>query len=766
MFCPNCGMKLPNGSKFCSLCGSPLEDVEHVAVDQGASESENSAPEPDSLEDKSNLVPPVSSPVKPVKKTSAKRVVPIVIAAAVVLAAAFIAKSMLGDSATKGTYVFLSNGSYELLTNLKRGNSIEIASSRGSTLDADLVDFSDDGKYVYYYSKYDNGTGTLCRAEYSKLKANSSKNDKFIEIIASNVSSYKLLKNGNVLYMNGDSNLHLYDGAENEAIAKSVNWFDCSDNNIIVYSTGRFEEGFTLYSVDASNVGNKVKLASNCDLTVSKTDLNNIVFRKDSDLYVTGIGKEPKKLAEDASTLTFLDKGECFYLADSGDSVSLYDYVSDESAAKDQGMIEPDLENYSIPIYSYSKIANSSVQESDYDELYTSCSKTLSWYSESWYSYSMNTSLSKTWKKRNSDAIHEATQKFIDKYADRANEDGFILVTDEVKEALKEISQYGENPEDWQWLWLCYSRHETGKKYDYTTYNADMAAYDKVRDRIELRESLKDPANDFPIKSLYFLHDGQSDLISDKVLSVKSHSGLVLYNTVDMITDTLSLSAIRSVDEVSELFGLDYGERNYFVSGNIRTPVRISTNTASFLESASQKGEVNLYTTANALVIRTNDKELYISSISNASTDKLTAISDDAVVLTVDPDAVYYESDTYFNNDGMTYGDLYEYWNGNAQCIARDVIKVSQYDDNILLAATDFRSMHGYELTYINAKGETETVADDVTQVLRVSENILLYISDGDLYCYDGKKKTLVGHDADYVWSKDTMETKNLFLLY
>lgn len=59
----------------------------------------------------------------------------------------------------------------------------------------------------------------------------------------------------------------------------------------------------------------------------------------------------------------------------------------------------------------------------------------------------------------------------------------------------------------------------------------------------------------------------------------------------------------------------------------------------------------------------------------------------------------------------------------------------------MMLAYTGYESSSGRELSMINAKGESTLIGDNVTQYIRVDKSTLLYISDGDLYSYNGKKK-------------------------
>ncbi len=66
----------------------------------------------------------------------------------------------------------------------------------------------------------------------------------------------------------------------------------------------------------------------------------------------------------------------------------------------------------------------------------------------------------------------------------------------------------------------------------------------------------------------------------------------------------------------------------------------------------------------------------------------------------------------------------------------------------------------------IDSKGETTLIADDVTQYIRVDKSTLLYISDGDLYLYNGKEKNMVQSDVDWLWSQSSMDTVPVYSWY
>ncbi len=171
MFCPKCGSRLPDDSKFCSVCGEKLPDREPET------QPREDVPEKTSRESREN--DPGPELVQPKKRPGGKMIIGIAAAAILVIAAAVGGKTLVLSKGSDNACVYLSDGRYGLITNLKKNEAIEIASSRSDSVNADLLAFSPDGKYIYYYTKYDpeNNVGSLCRAEYRRLKEDSSKNE-------------------------------------------------------------------------------------------------------------------------------------------------------------------------------------------------------------------------------------------------------------------------------------------------------------------------------------------------------------------------------------------------------------------------------------------------------------------------------------------------------------------------------------------------------------------------------------------------------------
>jgi len=630
MFCPKCGVRLPDGSKFCGACGERLTDAtSEIQNEQNAADASAWIP-----------VVPVNIPkpdfVQPKKKVGSKTIIGIAIAGIVVTVAilAIVAiwglKSLFFGFSGGNAYAYLSDGKYELITNLDKEQTIEIASSKSDSTMASLLAFSPDGKYVYYYTKYDSyyGSGSLCRAEYGKLKEDSNKNDKYIEIIATDVSlGFRFLDDGAVTYKNSDGTLYCFNGEESTQIAKNVSYYFTDGSDKIVYATGDYSEGYTLYGVELSDIDNKIKLASYFEQVFNASDFENILYTKYEDdgtetLYVVGFEKETEKLAESVSYLTQFD-GKTYFTAENGEMLSLYDFV-------------------------------------------------------------------------------------VDTHADS----------------------------------------------------------DEARDRILMRETLQNKENDYAVRTLYCFDKGTLTAVNETVLNTRSYTGAIVFNTTDMITETVKIEDLYSAYDVLSLFDVNNEAENYIILAD-GTSCRMSINAAETFAEANDNGYVTLYFTNKEVYMSEGNGALSMATINGGVVGDFTIVTDDAKVLSVDGSILYYASESYQNND-VTYCDLYSCSNGTNTRMARDVIlnNINLYSDGVILAYTGVRASLGHELTMIDSKGKTTLIGDNVTQYIRVDKSTLLYISDGDLYSYNGKEKSMVRSEVDWFWSQNSMEIDNTFGWY
>lgn len=650
MKCLKCGAQLPDGAKFCGSCGCKVE-VPAQAI----------APRKPTA--------PVSQPtqkavtVEPDHGAAAARKgkLPLLILGVVILLVvlAVVFFGMLGGGSHKDAYILLKDGHYQLLTNLNKGNLIDIASLKSDDDTSGIVRFSKDGKYIYFFTKYndDTNTGTLCRTDYGKLKANSSKNDQYIETIASNAqTSITQMKDNTLLYFNGDNTLYYFDGKGSTQIAKNVTDVRCPDSkndNEVLYIRNKdgSEEG-ELYYLSLDKPEDPVKLDGHISGLVLYNDLNNLIYTRtndsgEDDLYVTGLNKDPEKIASRIRTLyTDSKNGRVFYQKMNGKTVSSYDFVNDPYKVT----TEP-----------------------------------------SWSDYYNN------------------------------------------------------------------------GKYDNDGYN-------KAWNHYNIRQTLMSSDHDVELSDIYCLESGEVTLIAEDVLSTDHANGGFIYWGEDVFEDGFD------IDDID--YGMDVSSALKYLGGNAADVMDMTEITVyngltnqSFPLADTQDEDFTeelsngylILTSDGALFRNWIDSTLMSSSMENGTLGKFSRIAESASVLLTEDDAIYYTADAYQQN-GVTYADLYSYSKGESARIAQDIVpvRIRMYDDGQTYVYTDTGS-HGYELTCINKDGAKNTIADDVQQYLRPNQTTLLYISDGDLYSYNGKEKNRVATDVDYVWATSTLSSKSYY---
>lgn len=705
-------------------------------------------------------------------------VICLVVVAAMVLGIGFTLIKLISGYGGTNAYVLLSDDEYLYLPNLKKDTTIGVGASRSETDYGYTVSFSPDGKFFYFITKYnaENNSGTLCRAEYGKLKENSSKNANYIETIDSDVhSNLRVLDDGSLLYWTGSFNLNYFDGEESFRVGREVSKYEVYGSDKIVFLTGVDEDGHSgnLYCANFDDIDNKAKISSDVETFYPDSRLEHIFYTKISDdgrkaLYISEFAKAGEKLADDASIVA-MKEDTLYYTASNGASVSLYDFVEDLSAEEDAAMTEPNIESFQIPTYRYEMIRGTDLVESNYHDLYTSCTKPLYMYGESgWSSYSMEDAIKRDWGD-GSQGFVEATRNFIDRFADNANEDGYIKVTDEVKAALLNIKA-NSDPED-EWLWLCYNRTQSGSSTDYEAYNAEKSKWSEVQRRNDLREALRSEEYTLPLHTLYRYEEDTQSVIDDTVLSTPFSFNLrnsaVEYLTTDALNGRkISIEEIESYVDVQSWVSdrlIEKFDLHFLVLENGSICTLPCGTFDSLLNASNDNADLMLFTSRE--VFWMNNGFIYCAPIEDGVVGQFSVLTQDAgdpAYCELDGSTLYYGCDTY-DIDGKTYCDLYSYADGKIECLARDILTqpILLYDDGILLAYTDYREGFGFELTMIDSSGEATRIAEDVTEWFRVDKSTILYLADSDLYLYHGKNKEMVRSNVEQLWCKDFLKAEH-----
>ena len=701
MICPRCGSNVVEGDKFCQNCGAELRK-------------------------------------SPKKKINSKKIIAIggviIAAGAIGLGGVAVFKNL---NKADNAYVYFSDGQYELLTDLKKDRNINFSSGTEDNYDkSDLVKFSNDGKYVYYYSQYTTGsyTGTLCRAEWAKLSQNSERNEKYIEVIDTNISTYfRFAKDDGIVYKNDMNDLFYYNGKEPVRIAKSVMNYMTDGADRVIYTVSNEDgsdssgETYRLYGINLDAPEEKKKLASDVSYIVNQDDFDNIFYSKstsdnDIELYVVGFNKERECLGKQTSNIYYKD-GEIYYTAGNGNSVSLYDYVDDPENATNTEDEEDTSAHYEpLDWYCY---------EEDYDEIYASCSQACTF---------LEGGEQETIEGQSEDGF----KKFTEKYKNLENKQGYFLVTDEIKEDLIELAENYGNGYDDEWLEFCFAKEEGEDDNSWT----DNSEY--------MREQLKDSDNNYPLSNLCCYKDGKITTISEDVIAVKNYANCFSYATKDMITDRIKLEDVSECSDVEDLFKVILGEQSSLIPYDQEaSTVKLSKESAEYLNNVGSDTWIYVYMVGNSVYVLEDEGTLMAAPVKDSVAGKFTKVADNAVYLGKSETTYYHgiENDTDY--------DIYSCTDGKSTLKAENIEldDFTVYDDMILVA-TMGNSYSEYELSMISEDGKQVIIADDVSQYIRADEKNILYISDGDLYVYDGKERKMLGLDVDYFWTKNEMETQ------
>lgn len=756
MFCQKCGKELPDSAAFCDACGTSTAGLQATV------------PVPPDVEENETVSVPSDNSILPMpKRKSPVKAILIAVAALAVVGAGVWGVSALvrsGSGSSGNAYAYYADESFGLITDLKKKSSLTMSALRSEGYaNSSMLAFSPDGKYVYFYSKYDRsaGTGTLSRGEYTKMKSGGN-NEQYIETVASNVSYFSVSDGGTLVYMNGDNTLYSYSGSEPAQLSKRVDYWYFTEDECVVYAS----EG-ALYAADLKTPANSGRLASSFDYLESYAASSDILFIRDSALYRAGLGREAEKLADDAFVLT---SGDCtIYMVENKNALCLYDYVNDDDAAADAGLTKPELDDYVIPKFSYVQL-QADANPASYDQLYVSLSaldKELERQSSAIERMEDGSELKKFYT--------DKMPAFIEKYIDQENEDGYAAVTDPIRADL--IDLYGEG----EWLKVCFALEQDGSTYDYDAYNTANEAYAGAADRIEMRRTLQETYRS--TYSVYSYANGDSTLLNDRVVSYTYCSYdsdfeplSILFNTPEMITERRELENVSSLSEISDLLAIDNEAQNFVISTKDATVYQLSQSAASSL-SASMPDEkystAIIYFVGNGVYLSSDPEfkannaveygTVYYAEPKNGIIGELTSVAAEGVPLCADSERLFYVNNRYEVSTGEEYYDLYCAKKGSSSKLITNCNPMAWYEDGTVLVTTDYSYDKEYaNLSIVSTNGSSyslgefsydEAMTAGAGQTLkRIDKNTYLYLQDEALYMYNGKERTQVKSDAEYFW--------------
>lgn len=310
MICPKCGKEVRDGAKFCGYCGAPLADAPHT--------------------------PQASAPVSSSSKMRSGRWQLPAIAAILLLLiiGAFILFRTLSGTSTPadgvadpsaGYVAIYANGSYSLVCLDDKNAALPLGTIvYGSGSDyVPEVQFSSDGKYVFFYTTDPNGQNIqLCRAECSKLTTDLKKNQDLYTIVSNENFYYDLtpMENGILLlYNEGTGQSSYFDGSRITKLPED--WysitFDAAGNYV-------YWSDDAIWRVSGGDLSAARQIDTGIDRSsVYFLDPDDLLYQKNNTVYQIDSDGTPHSIAEGFSVIYGSDD-TVYYLGGSEGSFELF----------------------------------------------------------------------------------------------------------------------------------------------------------------------------------------------------------------------------------------------------------------------------------------------------------------------------------------------------------------------------------------------------------------------------------------------------------
>ena len=294
-----------------------------------------------------------------------------------------------------------------------------------------------------------------------------------------------------------------------------------------------------------------------------------------------------------------------------------------------------------------------------------------------------------------------------------------------------------------------------------TDWDAYEEAYEKwyaVENRNYIRQSLKDTEYNITTYNLSRYENGKDTLLAEGLAFAPTYSaadGIYLYARADQ-----EISAVCDVQD------LEYGEQVYekMDAAERSWYQHVGGAESEFdLDEDGDIGSLFILNGSEAVLTAYEDGESEIRAYSvgkNGLTFVSTITDDDYTGITKGrsggKDAVYYFTDM---DSDYSAGELMRYAGGKSESVAKDAGQVEILDDGAVfkMEDVDYNDRRGVtECTlYVMRDGKGERIADDVavSGVAFLDSKRVVYISDGDLYVWNGRDSEKLASDVEYFWS-------------
>ncbi len=705
MFCSKCGSPIEEGARFCTACGAPVEEVQPAPV------------QPEAVQQPAQ--PEVAQPAAPVQPAaSAESVAPVQPAVPKqktpgninIKKIAIIAGSAVGGLVLllllfcviipKLTYKKENAILYKsdnILYYLKDINKPQKAIEIDRLSMDDYVPnnaFTEDGKYIYFFTDYDesNDTSTLCRVKVSKLKKNKS-NKQYIEEVAKDVRYFEFVKD-DVFYLDDNGKLVMEKKGKSITVAKEVSDFCVSeDDNTVYYYTGNgdYEAADAEIGYIDSSANKKVVIEDDIDNVYTLTKSGMFIFKKNIeedeetgrtvfDLYIAN-KKQVKKLAENVSEIIDYNAktGVVYYDYYSRDLKHYTDYISFPDGLAE--LKEPTKADAFVEVSEadvLDEVFDDSIDAEEKQEFYDDLDYDEDlgyYYADSWwYDYEFYyDDASGKWYKVDDDKLSELWDNYYDN---------------------ESVAYTAESYQEME--------------YTIDKYKVCLAGFDN--DETVLCDSVKNVTGD-------------------------ADSGIIFYNIIPEEWDKInyaSLGDASAYDKIDEI----YSDKKLYYQIADGEPQEFDAEADSIYVEAVDGDKVAISTVSE------EEKEFYYAEISGDSFSRFELLDEgyESIGGTFKSGNLFYIS---FENDEE--GTLYKYDGNKSEEVLSDVdgmVAVTNQQEYVYSSKGD--------LELYNKKGEKKDEIRDVDDYIYIKRDKILYKSDDELYLYkNAKKQKLISTDVD-----------------
>ncbi len=699
MKCTNCGNELEEDAVFCTHCGKKIEPEENMQGGQEQAQKEQTTEQPVS---------------KPGKKSMGKIVGAAVIAVIIVAAAV----SFSGKGKTSGTkenekaVVYYKYGGLYYTSNMDKEDSGIFIADVLNECDNEMMSYRIVDGYLYFYSRINSdGSATLCRVELSKLKKNSQKNEQNIEEMDSNIIEYDLLDDADhLVYKKQNGKLMYINGKNEEDIARDVSSYVVTkEHKAVVYRKAAADgNGSELHVYDLES-GKDEKVNVNSQVCDTPETADFILYREDNEdgtmnLYMTDINGRNDEIDDGIFQILAQNDQDksVYYIKSRREDATAYSYVDDPYADGDADVTEPKIRDY----------LDSCTRDDVYREAAASDNIDFAEFSED----------------------YEDTDDFVWYYMYYSDDDLDLLCC----EFNNQYYYYDEDIDQW------YKQRED--------YQTAKDRYDQSKDRIALREALKETSVGSDNYDLYKWEDGKEPVVIAENVNagyvVTDPDGkLAVYKKNTVTQKKVSIDDISSVSDVTNMVAEETSaaedkDMNYYYLEGEEKELDLDGKVYAVKVSPDQKKVV--FDT-----IENNVQNLNLCGINGNEIKSEACISEDAGGAGNWVDDKYYYYEDVINN----YGDLYCYENGKSEKLISNIYQSANvYEDGICSYYKDFGDYAGSDLR-ISDKGNETKISNGVTWYEYIDKKRIVYLKDGNLYVYTGKDS-----DSEITRSVDSFE--------